>query len=107
MRIALFTLLAMFAHAPAHADCSAQHKQARALRDTLASVGETTPEYRAMMLKRIQESETAAANCDRAVADAKRADDARAAVRKREMEADAKKQAAERFAIDGLRSRPE
>lgn len=108
MRIALMLIaLASAAEATARADCTAEHKHARALRDTLASVGETTPEYRAMMVKKIQEAETAAANCDRAAADAKRADEARAAARKRELEAQAKKDADDRFAIDEMRSQPD
>ena len=103
----ILVAMAMLVQRNAHADCTVQHKQARALKDTLASIGETTPEYRAMMLKRIQEAETAAANCDRAVADAKRSDEARAAARKREMEAEAKKDAEDRFTIDDMRSQAE
>lgn len=88
----------------ARADCTAEHKRARALRDTLASVGETTPEYRSMMLKKIQDAETAANNCDRAAVDAKRAEEARAAEKKREADAAAKREAADAFTIAEMKS---
>jgi hypothetical protein len=73
----------------------------------LASVGETTAEYRAMLVKKIQDADAATASCEQSAADAKRADEARAAARKREMEAEAKKQAEDRIAVDELRSRPD
>jgi hypothetical protein len=108
MRIGLVLVAtALFAQTPAHADCTAERKHARALRDVLATVGETTPEYRAMLSKRIQDAETAATNCERAAADAKRAEEARAAARKREMEAEAQKEAADRFAVEEMRSQPD
>ena len=108
MRIVLVLLaLASVVEATVRADCAPERKHARALKDTLASVGETTPEYRAMMLKKIQEAESAATNCERAAADLKRADEARAAARKREMEAEAKKEAADQSAIEELRSQPD
>jgi hypothetical protein len=105
MRIALVLGAALVAHvAVAKADCTPQHNQARALRETLASVGQTTDEYRALMLKKIQSVEAAAAACERATADARRADAARAEARKREMEANDRKQEEDRFAVDELRS---
>jgi hypothetical protein len=108
MRISL-ALLVLVTLGPsiARADCTAEHKRARALRETLASVGETTVEYRATLVKKIEDADTAAASCERAAADAKRADEARAAARKREMEAQAKRDAEDRFAIDEMRSRPD
>jgi hypothetical protein len=90
--------------ATASADCSVLRKRVQSLKDTLAAIGETTPEYRAMMMKKIQEADGAAASCERAAADARRADEANVAARKREMEADAKKAANDRFIVDGLRS---
>ncbi|MGZ3441316.1 MAG: hypothetical protein ACXVDD_17470, partial [Polyangia bacterium] len=108
MRLALLLVaVVMVVEATAHADCTVQRNQARKLKDVLATVGETTPEYRAMMLKKIQEAETATTSCERAMADAKRADEARAAARKREMEAEAKKQADDQFAVDEMRSQPD
>ena len=108
MRIPLgLLMLATLGHSTARADCIVEHKRARALRDTLASVGETTVEYRATLVKKIQDADTAAVSCERAAADARRADDARAAAKKREMEAQAKRDAEDRFAIDEMRSRPD
>jgi hypothetical protein len=57
-----------------------------------------------MMIKKIQDAEAAAANCDRAAADTKRAEEARGAAKKREAEEAAKKEAADRFAIAELKS---
>jgi len=106
MRIALLLVTLMsVARATAHADCTAERKRAGALREVLATVGDTTAEYRALMVQRIQDAEAAATRCERATADAKRSDEARAAARKREMEAEAKKEALERFTIDEMRSR--
>jgi hypothetical protein len=105
MRTLFILLVTVFVSRSVRADCTAEHKRARALRETLSAVGETTSEYRSMMVKKIQDAETAAANCDRAAADAKRADELKASARKREMEAEAKKETADRFAIDEMRSR--
>jgi hypothetical protein len=108
MRIALvLVILATLAPAIARADCSAEHKRARALRETLASVGEATAEYRAMLARKIEEAEAAAATCERAAAAAKRSAEALAVAKKRELEAQAKKDAEDRFAIDEMRSQAE
>ncbi len=104
MRFAVLLVALAALDATATADCSVLRKRAQALRDTLAAVGETTPEYRSMMLKKIQDADDATASCERAAADAKRTEEASVAARKREMEAEAKKAANDRFVIDGLRS---
>jgi hypothetical protein len=102
----LFALLCLtaVARAGAPAVCAAERDRATALRNVLASVGETTAEYRAMMLKKIQAAEAAVAACERATADQKHSEEARLATKRREEEAAAKKEATERFAIDGLKS---
>lgn len=96
MRLVLFLFLlatATMAYATEPGQCAAERKRASALRNVLATVGETTAEYRAMMIKKIQDAEAAAANCERAVAERKRAD-----------EVAAKKSAADRFAVDEMKS---
>jgi hypothetical protein len=100
----MLAMLGAVAHAAEPSDCVAERKRAAALRQVLASVGETTAEYRAMMLKRIQEAEDAATKCEQTVAEQKRADASQLAARRREAEAEAKKAADERFAMDDLRS---
>ena len=105
MRIALaLVALATLAHSAEPGDCPAERKRARALREVLASVGETTAEYRAMLVKRIQEAETAAASCQRAAAEEARAAEAQRAAKKLADEVAAKKEAADRFAIDEMKS---
>jgi hypothetical protein len=105
MRITLVLLtMATVAHAADQRECTAERKRAVALRQVLASVGETTPEYRVMMLKRIQEAEASANNCERAVAEQKRTDEARLAAKKREDAAAAQRAAADRFAMDEMKS---
>ena len=104
MRIVVVLVALLALDAAAGADCSVTRKRAQALRDTLAVVGETTPEYRSMMLSKLQDAESAAATCERAAIEAKRVVDANVAARKREMEAEAKKAADDRFVVDGLRS---
>jgi hypothetical protein len=105
MRIVLvlvaMTTLARAANPP---ECANERKRVSSLKAVLASVGETTAEYRAMMLKRIQEAETAVANCERAATEAKRAAEAREAKLKRDEEEAAQKTAAERFEMDELKS---
>jgi hypothetical protein len=107
MRIALVLLaLATVAKAAGPDECAADRKRAAALRQVLASVGDTTAEYRALLLKHIQEADTAAIDCERAIVAQRRAEEARLAARKREAEAAAKKDAADRFAMDDMKSRP-
>jgi hypothetical protein len=106
MRLAVILVAVIALDTTASAECSALRKRAQALRDTLAAVGETTPEYRSMMVKRIQDADNAASTCERAAADAKRVDETNVAARKREMEVEAKKAADDRFVVDGLRSQP-
>ena len=106
MRIAVILVALTALDATASAECSALRKRAQALRDTLAAVGETTPEYRALMVTKLQDADNATANCERAAVEAKRADEANVAARKREMEAEATKAANDRFVVDGLRSQP-
>jgi hypothetical protein len=106
MRIAVILVALTALDATAGADCSDLRKRAQALRDTLAAVGETTPEYRSMMVRKLQDADNAAATCERAAIDAKRVDEASSAARKRELEAEAKKAANDRFVVDGLRSQP-
>jgi hypothetical protein len=106
MRIAVILVALTVLDATANAECSVLRKRAQALRDTLAAVGETTREYRTMMDKKIQDADNVASTCEQAAVDAKRVDEANVAARKREMEAEAKKAADDRFIVDGLRSQP-
>jgi len=87
-------------------DCVAERKRAVALRETLASVGDASSEYRAMMVRKIQDAEAAAANCERAATEQRRIATEQAASKKREEENAAKKRAEDQFAIDELRSQP-
>jgi hypothetical protein len=88
-------------------ECAVQRKKAAALRAVLASVGETSAEYRALMLKRIQEADVAVSTCERAVAEQDRAAAAQVEAENRDREAAAKKERENRFEIDELRSKAE